>query len=113
MRTYTLLLRKPAEGSVPKVRLVLSAPAADFTVRRTRWASRDLMKQALRQPREVKPKKVKNVTTSGLGETLGQIHMERQDYTQLQTRKIKALNPNKAIPLAKPAPVEERDDEDS
>lgn len=30
MRTYALLLRKPAEGSVPRVKLVLSAPAADF-----------------------------------------------------------------------------------
>jgi ribosome production factor 2 len=70
-------------------------------LRRTRWASKDLLKRALKQPRELRPKKTKNITTSALGETVGQIHMERQDYGELQTRKVKALSAKKGIPLAK------------
>ena len=46
------------------------------------------MKRALKQPRELKPTKKKNVSTTALGDTVGQIHMERQDYSKLQTRKV-------------------------
>mmetsp|Transcript_9816 Transcript_9816/g.12883 ORF Transcript_9816/g.12883 Transcript_9816/m.12883 type:complete len:263 (+) Transcript_9816:302-1090(+) len=101
MRTYALKLKKPKDSStnVPITKLVLSAPAADFSIRRTRWASKDLMKQALKQPKELKVKKVKNISTSALGETLGQIHMERQNYGEMQTRKTKALHAHKATPI--------------
>mmetsp|Transcript_45570 Transcript_45570/g.102903 ORF Transcript_45570/g.102903 Transcript_45570/m.102903 type:complete len:346 (-) Transcript_45570:142-1179(-) len=115
MRTYALKLRKPDPGAgsnVPRTRLVLSAPAADFRLRRTRWASSDLMKRALKQPRELKPTKKKNVSTTALGDTVGQIHMERQDYSKLQTRKVKALHAHKALPMA-PEEEEEEGDEES
>jgi ribosome production factor 2 len=104
LRTYALELRKPASdsgSSVPHAKLVLSAPSVDFRVRRTRWAAKELMKHALKQPREVKTKKVKNVSTTALGDKVGQLHMQRQDYSALQTRKVKALFAHKALPLAK------------
>jgi ribosome production factor 2 len=107
MRTYSLELRKPAADSgstLPHSKLILSAPSMDFRVRRTRWAAKELMKQALKQPREVKAKKVKNVTTTALGDKVGQLHMQRQDYSALQTRKVKALFAHKATPLAKAGP---------
>jgi len=71
-------------------------------MRRSRWASKDLMKQALKQARVAQPKKVKNVKTSALGETLGQLHMQRQDYGKLQTRKVKGLHAQKAAAVGVP-----------
>ena len=37
------------------------------------------------------PKKKKNVEFNDLGDRLGRVHMERQDFGQLQTRKMKGL----------------------
>ena len=34
---------------------------------------------------------MKNVEFTELGDKLGRVHMERQDFGQLQTRKVKAL----------------------
>ena len=109
MRTYTLLLKKRGDSSsstgagsedlVPRSRLVLSAPSMDLKLRRCRWASKDLWKTSIKQPRETRPKKVKNISTSALGETLGQVHMTRQDYSDMQTRKVKALHAHKAVPI--------------
>lgn len=39
----------------------------------------------------LQPKKVKNVKKDVFGSTHGRIHMERQDYSRLQTRKMKGL----------------------
>jgi ribosome production factor 2 len=36
-------------------------------------------------------KKKKNVEFNSLGDKLGRVHMDRQDFGQLQTRKMKAL----------------------
>lgn len=57
------------------------------------------MKQALKQPKELKAKKIKNISTSAMGDTLGQIHMDRQNYGELQTRKTKALHAHKATAI--------------
>lgn len=42
-------------------------------------------------PKTVKPKKVKNVEFDELGNRHGRIHMERQDFDKLQTRKVKGM----------------------
>lgn len=67
----------------------------DLTIRRTRFAAHDLMKEALRQPRELKNRKVKNVTQSILG-TVINVHKEKQDLGQMQTRKMKGLKRKRA-----------------
>lgn len=38
----------------------------------------------------LKPKKVKNVSHDEFGETLGRIHMEKQDFGKLELKKTKA-----------------------
>lgn len=62
----------------------------DLTIRRTRFAAHDLMKEALRRPKEGKVKKTKNVKQSILG-TVINVHKEKQDLSQMQTRKMKGL----------------------
>lgn len=113
MRTYTILLKKKGDSTdinrsnAPRSRLVLSAPSMNFVIRRSRWPGNDLWKKAIRQPKAIKPKKRKNVSTSALGETLGQIHMTRQDYSEMQTRKVKALHQHKAVAMKRSSRSEE------
>ena len=62
-------------------------PYIDFSLRRVRHASAALEKTAMRQPAQNKPKKVKNVSHDAFGETIGRLHMERQDYDKLELKK--------------------------
>jgi len=94
---HRLRLRKnPAGGRVPNV---LLEPATKdehgpltLAVRRDHAPSLDLWKAALKQPKALKPKKRKNISSNDLtGETRGRLHLGRQDLDSLQTRKVKAL----------------------
>ena len=60
-------------------------------VRRTQFASPDLWKLAMKQPQGVKAKKKKNQTTNIFGETIGRLHLERQDIDSRSGKKAKAL----------------------
>ena len=62
-------------------------PHMDLVLRRVQHPSAALEKTAMRQPAQNKPKKVKNVSHDALGETVGRIHMERQDFTKLELKK--------------------------
>ena len=46
------------------------------------------------------PKKVKNVSRDSFGSKLGRVHMKRQDFSQLQTRKMKGLKRSKPSAVA-------------
>jgi ribosome production factor 2 len=70
-------------------------PSIDMKIGRTRFASDQLMKLALKMPKELDPKKIKNISTNALGETTGRIHMQKQDFDSLQSRKVKALKKRK------------------
>lgn len=39
----------------------------------------------------LQPKKVKNISRDAFGTKEGKVHMQRQDYSKLQTRKMKGL----------------------
>merc|ERR1712216_111244 len=74
-----------------QVRLQECGPSFNLTPRRTAIASSELRKAALRQPREMASIPEKNTTHNKFGETLGRLHMEKQDLNKLQTRKMKGL----------------------
>lgn len=82
---------KKSGTKLPRVELDEMGPRVDFVLRRTILASDDLYKRATAQPGQLKKKKVKNINKDQLGSTFGRIHMERQDYGKLQTRKLKGL----------------------
>ncbi|XP_078617713.1 ribosome production factor 2 homolog [Branchiostoma floridae x Branchiostoma japonicum] len=90
VRSYKVLLKKSGSRT-PRVELSEIGPALDLEVRRTRLASDDLYKKACKKPKKGKPKKVKNVKTDVFGAKMGRVHMERQDFSKLQTRKMKGL----------------------
>lgn len=78
---------KRSDTRVPRVALSAMGPFVDFTLRRVQHSSAALEKEAMRQPAQNKKKKVKNVSTDALGETVGRLHMERQDYDKLELKK--------------------------
>jgi len=89
-KNYRILYKKSGTR-LPRTELEEMGPSFDLTVRRHQLASDDLYKRALKQPDQLKRKKVKNISKSKLGTTFARVHMERQDYGKLQTRKNRAL----------------------
>jgi ribosome production factor 2 len=93
IRVFRIELKKSGHR-IPRIELNEIGPRMDLIIRRTKLASDDFYKKTLKQPDAIKQKKVKNVTTNELGTKLGRIHMEKQDFSQLQTRKMKGLKRN-------------------
>lgn len=90
LRSYKVILKKSG-CKTPRIELEEIGPRLDFTLRRSKLPSEDLMKQACRKPKELKVTKKKNISTDGLGTTHGRIHVGKQGVSNLQTRKMKGL----------------------
>lgn len=92
--TYFLKLKKDPSNPTSKVPVPLLTPCGpDMTmvIRRTQFAAPDLWKASLKQPQALKEKKVKNHSTNVFGETIGRLHLEKQNVDQMGGRKSKAL----------------------
>lgn len=74
----------------PRIELVEIGPSFDMTIRRTRFASEDMMREALKKPASLTPAKKKNITQDEFG-VHGTIHVQQQNLATLQQRKAKAL----------------------
>eukprot|EP00557_Chaetoceros_sp_GSL56_P008763 CAMPEP_0176497944 /NCGR_PEP_ID=MMETSP0200_2-20121128/12023_1 /TAXON_ID=947934 /ORGANISM="Chaetoceros sp., Strain GSL56" /LENGTH=354 /DNA_ID=CAMNT_0017896049 /DNA_START=8 /DNA_END=1072 /DNA_ORIENTATION=+ len=102
-RTYYCKLKKnPNGGKAPLPYLTPSGPDMDFILRRTEFATPDVWKLATKQPTVNKAKKKKNKTTNMFGETIGRLHLEKQNIEKMGGRKSKAL---------RKAEAEEREEE--
>uniref|UniRef100_A0A914D9W8 Ribosome production factor 2 homolog n=1 Tax=Acrobeloides nanus TaxID=290746 RepID=A0A914D9W8_9BILA len=93
-RTYRTVLKKSAT-TTPRVELVEIGPSIDFLLDRNRLASENLFRTALKQPKELKVKMRKNVAQDVFGTTTARIHVGKQKIQTIQTRKVKALKPQK------------------
>ena len=89
-RHYGVLLKRSGTR-FPRVELEEIGPRMDMTIRRRKEAAREVKKLAYRVPRELKPKKVKNIEKGQFGNKMGRVHMERQDLEEMALRKFKAL----------------------
>ncbi|KIS71865.1 rRNA-binding ribosome biosynthesis protein RPF2 [Mycosarcoma maydis] len=115
-RVYTVQLL--ASGSkIPRVELQECGPSFDFQLRRRRPASIDMLTQALRRPktqaeknRQGKEGAKKNIETDDMGDTVGRIHVGKQDLSALQTRKMKGLKKH-LDPTASSADDDDDDDD--
>ena len=110
-RTYHLQLKKnPKIGSpstsssvpTPIAHLTSTGPDLDMIIRRSLWATSELAMAARVQPRSSNADKKsaasmaakssrKNQTTNIFGETIGRLHLERQNIEKSGGRKVKAL----------------------
>lgn len=105
-RVYKISLKKSGT-KLPRVELQLMGPSIDMQLGRTRFAADQLMKTALKMPKELAPKKIKNIGTTPMGETVGRVHMQKQDFDNLQSRKVKALKKRKHEDVASAEQVDE------
>lgn len=108
-RTYFCKLKKNPNGSkTPLPYLESCGPDMDFQIRRTQFAESDLWKASLKQPSATKSKKKKNQSTNVFGETVGRLHLERQEIDKMGGRKAKALRrAEKVVAQEEKAAVEE------
>ncbi|XP_065082910.1 ribosome production factor 2 homolog [Ochlerotatus camptorhynchus] len=90
MRSYRVQLKKSGQRT-PRIELSEMGPSMDLTVRRTKIASDDLYKTAMKQPAILKVAKRKNVSRDELGNVHGRVHVGKQDINAIQTRKMKGL----------------------
>lgn len=88
---YCKLKKNPNGGATPMPYLTSSGPDMDFVIRRTQFATPDVWKMAIKQPAANKAKKIKNRTTNIFGETIGRLHLEKQDIEKMGGKKTKAL----------------------
>lgn len=89
-RVYQIRLKKSGKKQ-PRVELEEMGPSFDFKIRRVQTAQEDMMKNALKQPKELKPRNVKNIDVDPMGDKMGRIHLGKQDLSKLQSRKMKGL----------------------
>jgi len=107
MRCYKIKMVKSGTAS-PRVELEEIGPSVSLVLRRTKISSDDLLKLACTKPKALKAKTKKNISRTALGTTLGRVHMQKQDYGALQTRKTPAIKKakherRKEVKLAKQA----------
>jgi ribosome production factor 2 len=95
LRTYTIVLKRSGV-KLPRIELVEMGPSMDMTFGRMTEAKPDVWKQSLRVPKELKPKKKKNITKDDMNNTVGRIHLGKQDFDKIQTRKMKGLKKRSA-----------------
>lgn len=83
-----------AAAAGPAVALSELGPRLDLVSNRAQWASDDLRRTACKGPRHAgTPRKTKNVSydADGLGDTVGRLHVERQNLGALALTRTKAL----------------------
>lgn len=89
-RSYKITLEKSGT-KIPNVKLTEIGPSFDLALKRTKLGSDELYKKSLKQPKEIAPKKKKNISRDAFGSVLGRIHMQKQDINKLQLRKLNAF----------------------
>ncbi|KAK9463016.1 Brix domain-containing protein [Lipomyces oligophaga] len=87
LRTY----KSKTQSKVPRVELEEIGPRFDFKLGRVQEADPEMLKQAMRVPKQLQAKEKKNVETDIMGDKIATIHVGKQNLMQLQTRKMKGL----------------------
>jgi len=90
LRCYLIRTKKSGQ-SLPRVEVEEMGPRMDFRVGRLRDAEPDMMKEALKKPKNLEAKVKKNVETDIMGDKVGRIHVGKQDIASMQSRKMKGL----------------------
>nr|XP_022913216.1 ribosome production factor 2 homolog [Onthophagus taurus] len=90
IRSYRIVLKKSG-CKTPRIELDEIGPRMDFTIRRSKLPTEDLMKQASKKPKELKEKPKKNISIDKLGTKHGRIHVGKQEIAKIQVRKMKGL----------------------
>ncbi|KAL3475408.1 tRNA synthetases class I-domain-containing protein [Aspergillus californicus] len=92
LRWYKIVTKRSGH-KLPRVELEEIGPKFDFKVGRTQEAPADVLKDAMKQGKrpneEIRNKK--NVNIDVIGDKVGRVHLNKQDLSDLQLRKMKGL----------------------
>jgi len=95
LRTYLIRTRRSGQR-LPRVEVEEMGPRMDFRVGRTKEPDEATRKEAMKKPRGTEERTKKNITTSSMGDKMGRVHVNKQDFGKLQTRKMKGLKRSRA-----------------
>lgn len=88
---FYLLRTKRSGQKLPRIEVEEMGPRMDFTLGREQFPDPDMLKQALKKPKGTEARTKKNIDTDVMGDKTGKIHVGKQDFNNLQTRKMKGL----------------------
>lgn len=76
---------------LPRVEVEEMGPRIDATLGREQFADPDMMKSALKKPKGAEPRTKKNIDMDIMGDKMGKVHLPKQNFGELQSRKMKGL----------------------
>lgn len=76
---------------LPRVEVEEMGPRIDARLGREKFPDPEMLKEAMKQPKGAEPKTKKNIDMDVMGDKVGKIHLVKQDFGRLQTRKMKGL----------------------
>lgn len=88
---FYLLRTKRSGQKLPRIEVEEMGPRMDLTLGREMFPDPDMLKQALKKPKGSEQRTKKNIDTDVMGDKTGKIHVGKQDFGNLQTRKMKGL----------------------
>ncbi|KAF1975669.1 ribosome biogenesis protein-like protein RPF2 [Bimuria novae-zelandiae CBS 107.79] len=90
IRFYLIKTLKSGQ-KLPRVEVEEMGPRIDATLGREKFPDADMMKEALKKPKGAEPRTKKNIDMDVMGDKMGKIHMPKQNFGELQSRKMKGL----------------------
>jgi len=95
-RHYTIHMKKSGTR-VPRVELEEIGPSLDLVVRRQQFGAEALRNMSLQKPKELRPKKKKNVSSNIFHDKVGTVHVHPQNLDKIydNVKKPKALRKRK------------------
>lgn len=88
---FYLLRTKRSGQKLPRIEVEEMGPRLDCTLGREMFPDPDMLKEALRKPKGAEARTKKNIEMDSMGDKTGKIHVGKQDFANLQTRKMKGL----------------------
>ncbi|KAB2107070.1 hypothetical protein AG0111_0g5180 [Alternaria gaisen] len=88
---FYLLRTKRSGQKLPRIEVEEMGPRMDFALGREMFPDPDMLKESLKKPKGAEPRTKKNIDTDIMGDKTGKIHVGKQDFANLQTRKMKGL----------------------
>ncbi|KAF2636597.1 ribosome biogenesis protein-like protein RPF2 [Massarina eburnea CBS 473.64] len=97
IRFYLIKTLKSGQ-KLPRVEVEEMGPRIDASLGREQIPDPDVMKAALKKPRGVEPKTKKNIDMDIMGDKVAKVHLPKQDFKTMQTRKMKGLKRGRTPP---------------
>jgi len=93
-------MKRETNGNV-KIELSPIGPFMDLKCDRVKYASDEIMKKALKIPKQLTIKKTKNIKINPTRDVVGRVHVGDQKLESIQTRKMKGLKKEEKTRTAK------------